>query len=606
MPRAVWRSASTVYGLAIVVGAIGGAGAVAFEYLAQLVSWAVMHQLVGYVPNGPRGEPALFPHRGHSIGWLPGLVIAPALGGLVSGWLCRKFAPEAAGHGTDAVIDAYHNRDGAVRARVPLVKALATALSLGTGGSGGREGPIAQIGAGFGSLLGGMLNLTPRQRRILLAVGMGAGVGAIFRAPLAGALFAAEILYREAEFEAEVLIPSVIASAIAYCVYCGWFDDFGNLFHSTEGFVFEDLRELVPYTALALLLTPAVFLYTEMFFRMEQLSKRVRLPRPIVAALGALLCGAVGVAACVWSGEERALSVLSYGYGVIQDALDQQITGWTGVRLLVLIAVLKMLTTSLTITSGGSGGVFGPSMVIGACLGGAVGVASQELGMTGINPGCFVIVGMAGFFSGAAHTPISTLIMVSEMTGSYELLLPSMWVCGITFLLCQRWTIYTKQVPNRAFSNAHRGEFLVPLLQKLSVADVFESGRSMTTVPSNAPLAEVVRLIARTHDDYFPVLDDDGRFVGIFSAHDVREFTFDDTVHHLAIAADLMTVDPIVLTMDMDLHAALAEFDRKNLDELPVVESADPRRLLGMLRRRAVLRAYNAELTKLKELQREH
>jgi CIC family chloride channel protein len=225
--------------------------------------------------------------------------------------------------------------------------------------------------------------------------------------------------------------------------------------------------------------------------------------------------------------------------------------------------------------------------------------------MTTLNPGCFVVVGMCGFFAGAANTPISTIIMVSEMTGSYQLLLPSMWVCGITFLLCGRWTIYVKQVPNRAFSHAHRGEFLVPLLQKLRVRDVLEEGRKLTTVPHDTPLAEVVKLVVNTHDDYFPVVDADGRFIGIFSAHDIREFVFDATVHNLAIAADLMTVEPICLTLDMDLHAALTQFDMKNLDELPVVAAADSGELIGMLRRRAITRAYNVKLDELKRLQRQ-
>ena len=221
--------------------------------------------------------------------------------------------------------------------------------------------------------------------------------------------------------------------------------------------------------------------------------------------------------------------------------------GWGGVRLLFMIALLKIVTTSLTISSGGSGGVFGPSMVIGGCMGGAVGVGFHELGMTSLNPGCLVIVGMCGFFAGAARTPISTIIMVSEMTGSYELLLPSMWVCGITFLVGHRWTIYLKQVPNRAFSKAHRGEFLVPLLNTLKVSDVLEADRQITTIQPDCPLADVVRIVHDTHDDYFPVVDTEDGFVGIFSAHDVREFTFDDTVHRLAIAADPVSYTHLTL-----------------------------------------------------------
>ena len=607
MPRTVWKNATTLYGLAMVVGAVAGGGAILFEYLSQLVSWGVLESLVGYAPSGPGGEPELF--GSHTAGTGPklvlvGLLIAPFVGGLVSGALCRWLAPEASGHGTDAVIDAYHNQRGQIRARVPLVKALATAISLGTGGSGGREGPIAQIGAGFGSLLGRVLKLSGRQRRILLAAGMGAGVGAIFRAPLAGALFAAEILYREAEFESDVLIPSVLSSALAYCVYCGKFG-FGHLFElDTAEFVFGDVLELGPYTLLALFLVPVVIFYTKFFYGMERLFARIPGPRPLVVGLGALLTGVVGVGFYLATDDENALSVMSYGYGIVQHALDGELLGWAGVRLLLMIAILKILTTSFTISSGGSGGVFGPSMVVGGCLGGAVGLACTELGMD-LNPGCFVIVGMCGFFAGAASTPISTIIMVSEMTGSYELLLPSMWVCGITFLLCGRFTIYTKQVPNRAFSNAHKGEFLVPLLQTLNVQDVLETDREITKVQVDTPLADVVKTIAQTHDDYYPVVDDDGRFVGIFSAHDVREFTFDDSVHQLAIAADLMTTDPIHVTLDMDLHTALSRFSIKELDELPVVDAEDPTRLLGMLRRRAIARAYNEKLKELKELQRQ-
>ena len=353
---------------------------------------------------------------------------------------------------------------------------------------------------------------------------------------------------------------------------------------------------------MALVLVPMVFLYTKVFYGLEYLFRRLPGPRPLVVGLGALLCGVVGVGVLQMTGDAHGLSVMSYGYGILQDALDKGITGWSGVRLLLVVAVLKILTTSLTISSGGSGGVFGPSMVIGGCVGGAVGVACQQLGMTDLNPGCFVIVGMCGFFAGAASTPISTIIMVCEMTGSYQLLLPSMWVCGITFLLCHRWTIYVKQVPNRAFSNAHRGEFLVPLLQQLKVADVLEVERQITTVKMDTPLADVVRIVARTHDDYFPVVDDEARLVGIFSAHDVREFTYDDTVHKLAIAGDLMTVQPITLTLDMDLHTALSRFSLKNLDELPVVAVDDPTKLLSMLRRRAITRAYNDKLKELKEL----
>ena len=205
----------------------------------------------GFDPAGPAGETRLLPHVDGPIR-ITGLLLIPMAGGLIAGWLCHRFAPEAKGHGTDAAIDAFHHRDGFIRSRVPPIKMLATAISLGTGGSGGREGPIAQVGAGFGSFLGRMLHLTPRQRRILLAAGMGAGVGCIFRAPLAGALFSAEVFYREAEFETDVVLPSFISCAIAYCMTCGFLGEFRPLFLLNGDLVFHDPKELLGYTALAL------------------------------------------------------------------------------------------------------------------------------------------------------------------------------------------------------------------------------------------------------------------------------------------------------------------------------------------------------------------
>ncbi len=602
MQRAVWKSTATIYGLAAVVGVGAGVAAVLFEYLSGLVVWLVLERGVGYWPSGPDGELRHFGTIVPGEIWVLGLLLAPALGGFISSALCRWLAPEASGHGTDAVIDAYHNREGVIRGRVPIVKAFATAISLGTGGSGGREGPIAQIGAGLGATLGRYLHLRPRQRRILLAAGMGAGVGSIFRAPLAGALFSAEILYRDAELESEAVIPSFISSAVAYCVLCGWMGDFGRLFGQTSGFVFNDPTELFSYTLLALVLVPMVLAYSKVFYGAERLFAAIPGPRPLVAALGGLLTG--GIAIVVWklTADDDALAILSYGYGIIQHALDGSIVGWDGVRLLVLVAVFKIVSTSMTISSGGSGGVFGPSMVIGGGLGGAVGLACHQLGWVS-NPGCFVIVGMSGFFAGAANTPISTIIMVSEMTGSYELLLPAMWVCGITFILTSGKSIYTSQVNNRGSSLAHRGEYQVALLEKMRVADVFEREQFHRVVAPETPLAEVVKIIADCEDDYFPVVDTEQRFVGIFSAHDVRAYTYDDSIHRLAIAADLMTTSPIVLTPDDDLHTALEKFNIKKLDELPVVDNDDPSRLLGILRRRAIGRAYSQKLGELHALQ---
>jgi CIC family chloride channel protein len=595
---------SLLYLLAIATGAVAGLGALAFEYAS---SWIVRFALVetaGYVPHGPRGEVRLFPVDGGRtlVPWL--LLVLPALGCALSALLSQWFAPEARGHGTDAAIEAYHQKRGRVRGRVPIVKGICSALTLGLGGSGGREGPIAQIGAGFGSFLGQRLGLSDRACRSLLAAGMAAGVGAIFRAPFAGALFAAEILYRDAELEAEVVMPAFLSSAVAYCVFCGWLGEWGSLFALGPGFAFHRVGELLPYTILALALIPAIAFYTRFFYASERWFAGLQAPRPLVAALGGLLTGAVALAIYYPLGDPRALAVLSNGYGILQQTLDGELIGWSGVGLLLLVAAGKVVATSCTIGSGGSAGVFGPSMVIGGSVGGAVGIVCHQWGLVQ-NPAALCIVGMCGFFAGAAKTPISTIVMVTVMTGSYRLLLPGMWVCGLTFLLSRRFQLYQKQVQNRALSPAHQGEYVVALLERMTVADVFEPS-AVETVPLAMPLREIVQRIAMTREDYFPVVDEKGRFVGMLSAHDVRQFTFDQSVYELAIAADVMASPPVVVRPGDDLHRALETFDSVWLDELPVVATDDPNRVLGRLRRRAINRAYTKKLQELRQQQAEH
>ena len=208
----------------VLIGIIAGLGSIVFHYLCQLGIHYFMDLMAGYRPPAPAGEHHLLPQTRTPFNrWV--LLFLPAFGGIISGWLVYTFAPEAEGHGTDAAINAYHRAGGFIRSRVPVIKTITSAITLTTGGSGGREGPIAQIGAGFGSFLATRLNLSERERRIMMAAGIGAGVGSIFRAPLAGALFAAEVLYKDPEFESEVIIPAGISSVVAYCLFClvfGW------------------------------------------------------------------------------------------------------------------------------------------------------------------------------------------------------------------------------------------------------------------------------------------------------------------------------------------------------------------------------------------------
>jgi len=301
--------------LSVLVGAATGIGAVIF-YIATVVAVRVaLGGGAGYWPEPhPGGEPHLAWPTLPSHALIPGLLLLiPAVGGLLSGLLVWKFAPEAEGHGTDAAIKAYHEKDGLIRPRVPLIKTLASALTIGTGGSGGREGPIAQIGAGIGSTLANLLRLAPAERRVLMAAGVGAGVAAIFRAPLAGALFAAEVLYWSPEFESEVIIPAGIASVISYCTFgavFGW----APLF-TTPDMTFTNPMELFPYMLLALAMVLLAGLYTRTFYGFTDLFHKLRWPQWLKPAVGAFLTGVVGLSLYFMTGREKeALSVMSFGY----------------------------------------------------------------------------------------------------------------------------------------------------------------------------------------------------------------------------------------------------------------------------------------------------
>ena len=592
--------------LSVVVGAVAGVGAIVFDIASQSIRHLALERIGGYVPAETAGENRIFAAPSHPVFAPLNLIAVIAAGGLLSGWLVLRFAPEAEGHGTDAAIAAFHHKRGYIRPIVPIIKLVASALTIGSGGSGGREGPIAQIGAGFGSYLGTIFKLPARDRRILLAVGMGAGIGAIFRAPLAGALFAAEILYRGADLEGDVIVPAAVASTISYSVFSFWLPAnirFVPLFGKQLQFQMSSVLELLPMTILAAALVAVAVLFIKFFYGTHRVFKASPLPPLMRPIIGAALTGVMGLG-LYWSrgGDPRSLAILGTGYGVLQIALTDPSA--LGISLLMSLALLKIVTTSMTISSGGSGGVFGPSMVIGGCTGGAVGLALHHIWPQIVpQPQIFAIVGMAGFFAGAAHAPISTIIMVGELTGDYGLLLPTMWVSTLCFVLCHRWTLYHEQLASRLDSPAHRGDFLVDVLEGISVADVPLEQR--TTVFQGMRLGDIVQLLATSRQNYFPVVDKAGRFIGIFSSDDVRSHLFNDAVWQLANARDLMTTRVVTITPEDDLNTALKRFTELNLDELPVVKTDNRGELLGMLRRRDVIACYNEKLHNYQQQVRE-
>ena len=509
---------------AAVVGLGAGIVGVAFFAALEYVQALAIEQLAGYELLRARGEGHSPLGPGGSLRlWL--LALLPALGALVAG-LITRWAPECRGGGGDATIDAFHHGNGVVRRRVLWVKPLASIATLGTGGSGGREGPTMQIGAALGSTIGRYLTVSARERRVLMVAGVAAGISAVFRTPLGAALLAIEMLYRD-DFEAEALIPAVLASVIAYSVSITVFGQ-ATLFGYLRPFTFHP--EHIPYY---ILLAVVISAGASVFVGTLRLAQRItrRLPGPEWArpAIGGLALGVFVVAVVHFAGplvgrQDRSLGILGGGYGVAQAAISGAAwlpPGWSAVQILVALAVAKVLATSVTVGSGGSAGDFAPSLAIGGLLGGAFGIAVQLLTEDPtISPGAFALVGMGAFYGGIANAPLASLVLVCELAGSYDLLVPLMLAQGVAFVVLRRVQLYPAQVRTVRESPVHRREF--DRLGGLRCRDLVDLGASFVTLAPSTRLGELLEIVERAHDqDAFPVVDD-GTLRGVIGIDALR------------------------------------------------------------------------------------
>lgn len=425
--------------LGALIGVIGGLGAVAFYELLKLSTWFFLHLLVGYNAPGPRGEGAVHASAWFGRPWAVPLVVG--LGGLLAGVLVYRFAPDAEGHGTDAAIHAVHENPRGIRVRTVIVKLFASALTIGSGGSGGREGPTAQISAGFGSLLTRLLDLDPADGRIAVSVGIGSGIGAIFKAPLGGAVLAAEILYRD-DMEVATLLPAIVASIISYAVF-GAFEGFTPLFGYLARFQLHNPQELLWYAVIGVVCGFIGLLYANGFYGLQRLFNQLPVTRYLRPAVGGLLVGIMALA---------LPQVLGTGYGWVQVSLGRQSLLHLSLAVVLLLPFAKIVATGCSIGSGGSGGVFGPGIVIGAFVGASMWRLLEPFA-PGIphDPGAFVVVGMMACFGSISRAPLGVMLMVAEMTASVEILAPAMIAVGIAALIVARWdaSIYRSQWRHR-------------------------------------------------------------------------------------------------------------------------------------------------------------
>lgn len=580
--RMLWHAAAV--GLA--AGLVGAAFFASLEWLERLL----IEGYAGYVTLRAAGENVFreLPTHGPFRWWL--LVLLPGLGALAGGAL-TLLAPETRGGGGDQMLHTFHHQGGVVRSRVIWVKWFASLFTLGTGGSGGREGPIMQIGAAIGSTVGRLLKVSTRERRVLMVAGVGAGMAAVFRTPLGAALLAVEMLYRD-DFESDALIPAILASVVAYSVVIGFFGE-SVLFAHAAHYPFN-AAHLPLYGVEALLVALLAGLFAGSLHRTHTWFARSHLPPWARPSLGGLLLGLLAVPVIVFVSERigevgHGIGILGGGYGAAQVAIVGARWlpgGWLGVELLLLLCGAKLVASCFTIGSGGSAGDFAPSLVIGAIFGGAFGRAAQLLlHDPTIDPGAFALVGMGTFYGGIAHAPVSSLIMVCELAGSYDLLVPLMLAEGIAYVALRRSSLYRAQEASKTVSPSPSDA-----LRTVRVADVLIAGRPYVSFLLTDRAGEIMRRVAEGDwQDAYPVCDDDGRLRGLITVEAFRVVATDPDNASWAIAADLMR-PAVSVRPDHDLRAAAKAMLRENLREVPVTDEHG--RILGFLDEAQTMQAY--------------
>ncbi len=566
---------------AIFTGLAGALGAVVFRLMIRSVqagAWGGAEGLAEMFRSGLLAEPEDPIEVAQQLAW--GWKIAvPALGGLLVGPLIYFFAREARGHGVPEVMKAVALRGGIIRGRIVAVKALASSLSIGTGGSVGREGPIVQIGSAFGSSLGQWMGLNTMGIRTLVGCGAAAGISATFNAPIAGAIFAAEIIV--GHFAVTQFTPIVISSVVA-TVASRFFLGNYPAFKVPEYQIVSPF-ELLPYLATGVLagLVAVAFIRTLSFT--ETAFERLPMPEYLKAAVGGVLVGIIGL---------QLPQVFGVGYTTISLALAGTLSA---VTMAALVAT-KIVATSITIGSGGSGGVFAPSLFLGAMLGGVVGtLVSQYFPGATASSGAYALVTMGAVVAATTHAPISAIIIIFELTQTIDIIPALMSACVVSSLVSQllsRDSIYTSKLRRQGIDLK---ETVDPnVLKTLYVRDVIDDEPEI--VPESANFQAILDLVVQSDHAQFFVQNDAGNLLGAISLSEVRRLIYEqEALRHLVVAGDLVDTRHPSVTPDDDLSVVMQIFSGTRLDEIAVVDTGDSRRLVGTVSEKDVAEASQNE-----------
>jgi CIC family chloride channel protein len=556
----------TIMFTALVVGIGSGLGAVVFRRLIEGVR-VLAYDGLGGLWKG------IAPFH---------LLIIPALGGLIVGPLIYRFAREAKGHGVPEVMEAVALRGGRIRPRVAVVKSLASAICIGTGGSVGREGPIAQIGSALGSTVGQVLKLSDERVRNLVACGAASGIAATFNAPIAGSIFALEVILGQFHsiYFGAVVISAVTADVIARILE-------GNLrAFAVPEYALVSPWELVLYTLLGVLAAVGAVAFTRLLYMSEDLWEKIRFPEYLKPVLGGLLLGAAGLLTFKIDGYPRI-------FGVGYDSIGQALFNELPLQMTFALLFLKLLATIITLGSGGSGGIFAPALFMGAMLGATFGrVANQLLPNITAPPGAYALVGMSAFFSGAAHAPITSILILFEMTGDYRIILPLMLATVMSTLISRvisPESIYTLKLSRRGV-HLRQGQD-IDVMQGVTV------GEAMTTdvdvVPLGMSLEDLTNEFTRTHHHGFPVVNNADELVGVVGIQDLERALATGPIEGKTVADIATTEDLLVAYPHEPMWMALRRMGTRDVGRLPVVEQEGSHRLVGTVRRSDIIHAYN-------------
>jgi len=554
--------------VAIIIGVLAGFGAIAIRVLIKEIS------LLSF----PGGENFLL-NVMHAP-WFKILLI-PVIGGLIVGPIIYFWAPEAKGHGVPEVMQAILLKGGMIRARVAVIKAIASAISIGTGGSVGREGPIVQIGSSLGSTVGQFFRIPSKKLKTLVGCGAAAGIAAAFNAPIAGALFAVEIILMD--FAVAQFSPIVISSVMATVISHSFQGDFAAFL--VPKYHLSSPYEIFFYFILGAVSGVVSFLFIKVLYFLEDFfDNKFHIAEYLKPAVGGI---GIGIIALIFP------QIMGVGYDSINLALHENLV-WYVALLLVFV---KLIATSLTLGSGGSGGIFAPSLFIGAMLGYFFGsIAHNLFPAITATPGAYALVAMGGLVAGTTRAPITAIIIVFELTNDYRIILPLMITCIISTILSSklsRESIYTLKLLLRNI-NIKEGTEL-NIMESIFVKNIYTA--SYDTININDNFNQVVNKVIRGKGPEFPVTDPDGHVLGMISIYDIKDNLYErDSLKNLLIAGDIANTNFTPLTPDDNCQTATDKMREYDLEGLPVVDHSDSKKITGMIWMKDIQSAYQKEI----------